>query len=107
MSNSSGFFHVSIGHLFFLTIFFITDEPERKRARIEEDQDVTELDLPEEPLVSGKIHVHYVGEDELVFDVSYESGSMGKTAVVELSQFFKNRLSNEFVKDKCKNAPAQ
>lgn len=75
-----------------------------KKPRIEREGVQEEVNYPSELLVSGKMHLHYLTEDELVFDMSYESGSMGKCAVVELSQFFKNRLNNDFSKEKCKNA---
>ena len=51
------------------------------------------------PVVTGTIRVYSNPEsgDKMVLDMTYESGSMGKCAIVELSQFFKNRLNAENV----------
>jgi hypothetical protein len=57
-----------------------------------------------EPLVVGNLHVHFLIDGKMVLDMAYESGSMGKSAVVELSQFFKNRLNVNHSNEKCKNA---
>jgi hypothetical protein len=44
------------------------------------------------------------GNGKLVLDMTYESGSMGKSAVVELSQYFKNRLNLKNPTETCTNA---
>jgi hypothetical protein len=77
-------------------------EPEAKKARLE--CEMPKEDLASEPLVVGNIHVHCPSDGKMVLDMAYESGSMGKSAVVELSQFFKNRLNVNHSNEKCKNA---
>jgi acetyl-CoA carboxylase beta subunit len=77
-------------------------EPEAKKARLECEK--PEEDSASEPLVVGTIHVHSPSNGKMVLDMAYESGSMGKSAVVELSQFFKNRLNVNHSNEKCKNA---
>jgi hypothetical protein len=58
--------------------------------------------IPSEPLVSGKMEVRRQN-GKLVLDMTYESGSMGKSAVVELSQYFKNRLNLKNPTETCTN----
>jgi hypothetical protein len=86
-------------------IFEFKTEPERKRAKLENEGNSEEQKrIPSEPLVSGKMEVRRHGNGKLVLDMTYESGSMGKSAVVELSQYFKNRLNLKNPTETCTNA---
>ena len=80
-------------------------EPDAKRAKLETESGTSPVKPilpvitgnpvePILPVVTGTIRVYSNPEsgDKMVLDMTYESGSMGKCAIVELSQFFKNRL---------------
>ena len=85
-------------------------EPDAKRAKLETESGTSPVKPilpvitgnpvePILPVVTGTIRVYSNPEsgDKMVLDMTYESGSMGKCAIVELSQFFKNRLNAENV----------
>ena len=57
-----------------------------KRARSESKE--PENDSFSEPLMVGNLHVHFLIDGKMVLDIAYESGSMGKSAVVKLFQVF-------------------
>jgi hypothetical protein len=85
-------------------LFNFKTEPERKRAKLENEGDSEEQKIiSSEPLVSGKMEVR-CQNGKLVLDMTYESGSMGKSAVVELSQYFKNRLNLKNPTETCTSA---